>query len=149
MSTKSASVVWLNDQTFVAEMGPHHVLMDSAPAGRASYGPSPMDLALSALAGCTAMDVVSILKKKRQPLTGLVVRVEGERAADHPRRYTKVTVTYEVHGNGLNPAAVQRAVELSDEKYCSVSATFRESAEVVSRIEIIESGDEDGGGGEA
>ncbi len=140
MLTKTASVTWLKDMTFVAQMGAHHLLVDSAPEGRASYGPSPMELALTSLATCTAMDVISILHKQRQPVTGLITRIEGERAADHPRRYTRVTVTFEVHGHALSRDAVERAVALSDEKYCSVTATFREPTEVVSRIEIVDDG---------
>jgi putative redox protein len=143
MANKKVSVTWLRDFTFVAEMGPHHLLIDNAREGREPRGPGPMDLLLTALAGCTAIDVISILEKQRQPVTDLVIHVEGERAADHPRRYTRVTVTYEVHGTGLNLAAVERAVALSEDKYCSVSATLREPTEVVSRIVLVDETAED------
>jgi len=140
MASKSISLTWLRDRTFVAQLGAHHVVIDSAEGGRDSRGPSPMDLALAALAGCTAIDVISILEKQRQPITDLIIRVEGERADEHPRRYTRVTVTYEVHGAGLSRPAVERAVQLSEEKYCSVSATFREPTEIVSQIVLVEDG---------
>jgi putative redox protein len=108
--------------------------------GTDGRGPGPMDMALAALAGCTALDVVSILRKARQPFTGLVVRAEGERAEDHPRRYTRVTVTFEVFGRGVDRGAVERAVALSDERYCSVSATFREPTEIRTVV-VLRGGD--------
>ncbi len=138
MANKKVSLTWLRDWTFVAEMGPHRLVIDNARADRHARGPGPMDLALAALAGCTAIDVISILEKQRQPVTDLVVHVEGERAPDHPRRYTRVTVTYEVHGAGRRRQAVERAVALSEDKYCSVSATFREPTEIVSNIVLVD-----------
>jgi len=138
MSKNSVSLTWLRDWTFVAQVGEHHVVIDNAREGRASRGPSPVKLALAALAGCTAIDVISILEKSRQAVTDLKVTVEGERAADHPRRFTHITVTYEVHGHNLSRSAVERAVRLSEDTYCSVSATFREPTEIVSRIEIVD-----------
>jgi putative redox protein len=136
MARKQATVTWLSDMTFDAEMGSHHILMDSAATAEASCGPSPMQLVLAAVAGCTAMDVVSILRKSRQPFTRVTVRAEGEQAEDHPRRYTHVTLVYEVHGEGLDPTAVERAVRLSDERYCSVSASLKEPVTVSTRIEL-------------
>jgi len=135
MAVKDVTVTHLSGATFDAEMAGHHVMF-----GNDGRGPSPMDLALAALAGCTAIDVASILRKSHQPFTGLVVRAEGERADDHPRRYTRVTVTYEVHGSGVDRGAVERAVALSDERYCSVSATFREPTEIRTAI-VMRGGD--------
>jgi putative redox protein len=134
MANKHIRLTWLRDMTFDAVADGRHLTVDSE-HGR---GLSPMEMALVSLAGCTAMDVVSILKKARQPFTDLVVHVEGERAIDHPRRYTEVTLIFEVHGKGVNLAAVERAVALSEEKYCSVSATFREHAEIRTRIELVD-----------
>ena len=134
MSNKHIRLTWLRDMTFDAEADGRHLTVDSE-HGR---GLSPMELALVSLAGCSAMDVVAILKKSRQPFTDLVVHVEGERAVDHPRRYTQVTLVFEVHGQGLNRSAVERAVALSEEKYCSVSGTFRESVTIGSRIELVD-----------
>ena len=138
MLSKHAEVTWLTGMTFDARSGQHHLMLDSAPTPEASRGPGPMDLLLVALAACTAMDVVSILQKARQPLTGLVVRAEGERATEHPRRYTRVTLVYEVHGTGLDRAQVERAVNLSEEKYCSVSGSLKEQVAIDTRIELDE-----------
>lgn len=137
--TKHAAVTWLTGMTFDAQMGQHHVLLDSAATPEASRGPGPMDLLLASVAGCTAMDVVFILQKARQPLTSLVVRAEGERAADHPRRYTHVTLVYEVRGEGLSAEQVARAVQLSHEKYCSVSSSLAEPVEIRSRLVLNDS----------
>jgi putative redox protein len=134
MTEKTATVTWLTRMTFDARMGAHHVTIDVGPEEGDDRGPSPMDLALAALAACTAMDIVSILRKARQPLDGLVVHAEGHRAADRPRRYTRIVLTYEVHGEGLSRAAVERAVNLSEERYCSVSATFKEPTAIETRI---------------
>lgn len=138
MAKNPVAVTWMTEETFDVSIGSHHFMIDSPPQGRASRGPSPLSLALAGLAGCTAMDVISILQKQRQAVTGLVVRVDGDRAADHPRRYTRIEVTYELRGRNLSPQAVQRAVALSDEKYCSVTATFRQPTEVVNRIVLLD-----------
>jgi putative redox protein len=124
-------------EAYTAEIGSHRVPLDP---GAGVAGPTPVRLLLAGLAGCTAADVVDILRKGRQPIEGLVVRAEGERAPDHPRRYTRITLVYEVRGDGLDPAKVARAVALSEEKYCSVSATLREHVAVDTRIEIRDAG---------
>ena len=136
---KTALVTWQGQMTFNAEMDGQHVTMSTVGESGDNRGPSPSSLLLAALGGCTAMDVVLVLQKKRQPLTGLVVRVEGEQADEDPHRYTRVTVTYEVHGQGVDRAAVERAVALSDEKYCSVSATLKQPTEVCNRVVLVES----------
>jgi putative redox protein len=136
MARKEATVTWLTDMTFDVQMGSHHQVIDSAATPEASRGPSPMQLVMAAVAGCTAMDVVSILKKARQPFTRVAVRAEGEQAEDHPRRYTHVTLVYEIHGEGLDPTVVERAVHLSEERYCSVSASLKEPVTVSTRIEL-------------
>jgi putative redox protein len=103
-------------------------------------GPSPMDLVLAALGGCTAMDVVSILEKMREPLQGFEVHVQGERAAEHPRVYKKIHIHFRVSGEGLDPEKVQKAIDLSQSKYCSVAAMLRASAALTYGWEIIEEG---------
>jgi len=140
--TKSAVVTWLAGMTFDAAVRDHHLMIDAAGGFGHDRGPTPMDLLLVGLAGCTAMDVVSILGKSRQPFDGLAVRIEGERAPDHPRRYTRVVMTYEVHGDGVDRAAVERAVSLSEERYCSVQATLRQAPEIVTRIALVGSAPE-------
>lgn len=106
--------------------------------GGDSDGFSPMELLLTGLAGCTAMDVISILQKKRQEVTGFEVRVEADRADDHPRIFSHITIEYRVTGKNIDRAAVERAVELSETKYCSASAMFAKSATMESRIIILE-----------
>ncbi|HEX8559180.1 MAG TPA: OsmC family protein [Pyrinomonadaceae bacterium] len=99
---------------------------------------TPMELLLVALGGCTAVDVVSILKKKRQQVTGYRVEVSGERRDEHPRAFTRMEVRHVVRGRGVSEAAVAAAVELSETKYCSVAATLRPGVEIVTTYEVIE-----------
>lgn len=99
---------------------------------------TPMEYLLLAVGGCTGADVVSILRKKRQTVTGYRIEVAGHRRDQHPRSYHKIEVKHIVTGHKLDPEAVRRAVQLSDEKYCSVAATVRPTAEIVTTIEIVE-----------
>ena len=99
---------------------------------------TPMELVLLALGGCTGVDVISILKKKRQQVTDYRIEVSGERREDHPRAYTRLFLKHIVRGHGVSEQAVAQAIELSDKKYCSVAATLRGSAEIVTSYEIIE-----------
>jgi putative redox protein len=109
---------------------------DNPPEGE-PVGPSPMDVVLAAAGGCAAMDVVSILEKMREPLRGLEIRVQGERAAEHPRIYTKIHIHFRVSGEGLDPEKVRKAIDLSQSKYCSVAAMLRASGEVTYGWEIV------------
>lgn len=119
----------------------HAVVMDAAAnVGGEDSAARPSELLLIALAGCTGMDVVSILRKKRQPVTGLEVLVQAEQATEHPKRFTAMKVEYRVHGAGVDPAAVRRAIELSESTYCSVGATLREPVTIKSSFTIV-SGD--------
>jgi putative redox protein len=95
-------------------------------------------LLLIALGGCTGVDVVSVLRKKREVVTGYRVEVTGERRDEHPRHFTKMTLHHIIEGRNVKPAAVAQAIELSETKYCSVAATFRPTVEIVSTFEIIE-----------
>ncbi|MBN1977027.1 MAG: OsmC family protein [Anaerolineae bacterium] len=112
-----------------------HVLPEEE---RQEGGPRPMDLLLIGLAGCTAMDVVSVLQKKRQSLTGLQTKVTAERAEEHPKVYTKIHVEYVVTGKGVKPEAVARAIELSETKYCSAMAMLRQTAEITTSYRLVE-----------
>lgn len=115
----------------------HTVVMDAAlEGGGADTGVRPYDLLLVGLAGCTGMDVVSILRKKRQTVTAFWIEVEAERAPDHPKVYTQISVHYHVRGAGISPAAVERAIELSETTYCSAVATLRASAHVATAYTI-------------
>ncbi|HEX8197894.1 MAG TPA: OsmC family protein [Pyrinomonadaceae bacterium] len=104
--------------------------------------PTPVELLMIAVGACTAVDVVSILKKKRQDVTDYRVEVKGMRREEHPRAFTKLEVHHIVRGRAVSSEAVERAVKLSDEKYCSVAATVRPAAEIVTTFEILEEGDE-------
>lgn len=99
---------------------------------------TPMELLLLALGSCTGVDVISILKKKRQRVTDYRIEVSGERRAKHPRGYTRLHVKHIVRGRGVSEQAVSSAIELSETKYCSVAATLRGSAEIISTYEIVE-----------
>ena len=103
---------------------------------------TPMELLLIALGSCTAVDVISILRKKRERVTDYRVLVKGERRAEHPRSYTRLEVRHVLRGHNLSEKAVAQAIELSETKYCSVAATLRPAAEIVSSYEIIEENDQ-------
>ena len=107
---------------------------------------TPMELLLIALGSCTGVDVISILKKQRQQVTDYRIEVSGERREDFPKSYTRLYVKHIVHGRGVSEPAVARAIELSDTKYCSVAATLRGSAEIVTSYEIVEEDNENGPG---
>ena len=99
---------------------------------------SPMELLLLALGSCTAVDVISILRKKRQNVMDYRIEVRGQRREEHPRSYKRMEVHHIITGRNISGQSVAQAVELSDQKYCSVAATFRPTAEIVSSFEIIE-----------
>jgi putative redox protein len=138
-----AKVTFCGGMRFVGQADSGHgVLMDAAPGvGGGNSAARPSELLLIGLAGCTAMDVISILRKKRQPVTGLEVLVHGEQAAEPPKRFTALRVEYRVHGAGVDPEAVRRAVELSEKTYCSVGATLRSSVPISSTVTLVGAGD--------
>jgi len=100
--------------------------------------PSPMELLLLSLGSCTGIDVISILRKKRQNVTEYRIEVRGQRREEHPRSYKRVGVHHIITGRNISERSVAQAIELSEQKYCSVAATFRPTAEIVSSFEIIE-----------
>jgi len=117
----------------------HAVVMDGAPEGGGrNLGPRPMELVLIGTGGCTAYDVVHILRKSRAPVTGCAVAIEAERAADDPKVFTRIHFHFEVTGKGLKPAQVERAIALSAEKYCSASIMLGKTAAVTHDFEIRE-----------
>jgi putative redox protein len=136
----TAKVSWVDGALFVAEAGSGHTFtMDGSPDdGGRNLGARPMEVMLIGMGGCTAIDVVSMLKKQRQDIEGVEVSLVGERASDHPKVYTEVKVVYTVRGRKLNKALVDRAVTLSDEKYCSATAMFRKSARVTHEVVLVE-----------
>ena len=131
----SANVIWTDKDRFVGEATSRHALVIDA--GSEKTANSPMELVLIALCGCTASDVVGILRKKREPFTGLEVRAEGERASGYPAVYTHIKLVYRVSGK-VSAKAMEDAVRLSKEKYCSVSAMLAESASITFEIEHAE-----------
>ena len=136
-----ATIHFAGEDLFVAVTPSGHAQVLDTDTQR-STAASPMELLLIALGGCTAVDVISILKKKRERVTDYRVEVSGERRAEHPRAYTRLEVRHIVRGRGVSEKAVAQAVELSESKYCSVAATLRPAAEIVSSFEIIEEGGE-------
>jgi len=109
----------------------------SSKAGGEDKGFRPLELILVGLAGCTAMDVISILAKKRQEVTAFEVKVHGDQKEDYPRALNRFSVEYIVTGKGVEREAVERAVQLSQEKYCSVSATLRSAGPIETKITIL------------
>ena len=136
-----ARIKWVQDRAFTGESGSGHaVVMGSTtgPEGR-SIGPSPMEMVLIGMGGCTAFDVVHILDKSRQPVEDCVVDLEAERAAADPMVFTSVHLSFVVTGRGLDRAKVERAIELSAETYCSASAMIEKTAEITHELEIVDS----------
>jgi putative redox protein len=132
---QTAAVKWIGEQKFVATSPSGHAMaMDSD--RESNKAPGPMELVLMALGACTATDVVLILKKKRQKLKSLEVVCSGERAVEPPTVWTKLEIVYRLRGE-LAEAAVKHAIELSEEKYCSVSAMLKKTAKVSWRYEIL------------
>lgn len=132
---QTASVRWIDEEKFLAiSPSGHAITLDSD--RESNKAPGPMELVLMALGACTATDVVSILKKKRQPLESLEVICSGERAAEPPSVWVKLEVLYRLRG-ALDEAAVKRTIELSEQKYCSVSAMLQKTAELTWRYEIL------------
>jgi len=131
----SAKAIWTDNERYLGEANSRHaVVMDTAKEKSAS---TPMELVLIALCGCTASDVVGILRKKREPFTSIEVSAEGERAAGYPSVYTQIKLIYRVGGK-VSHKAMEDAVKLSKEKYCSVSAMLEKTAKISAVIEYDE-----------
>ena len=135
---KTVHVTWLQKKQFVGTDDTKHSVVMSAQDEENAVGMSASQLLLVGLGGCTGYDVVSILEKKRQRLTGLEITVTGEQEPDPPWPYRKIHIHYELRGKGLREKAVSDAIELSEEKYCSVAATVRAAAEVTFDYTIVE-----------
>jgi len=129
-----ASLNWTDKDRFVGSATSRHAIVVDTGAEKTAN--SPMELLLIALCGCTAADVVGILRKKREPFTGLEVRAEGERASGYPAVYTAIHLTYFVRGQ-VSKKAMEDAVRLSKEKYCSVSAMLEKTAKITYTIEHV------------
>ncbi len=138
-AAKDAKVVWKEGLAFEGIGGSGFtVSLDTLAEEGGGTGFSPMEVLLVSLAGCTAMDVISILKKKRQDVTSFEVRAHGLRADDHPKIYTDITLEYVVRGHGVDPKAIERAIELSETKYCSVAGMLKKAANITTTFRIEE-----------
>lgn len=137
-----ARVKWIEDSAFVAQSGSgHSVVLDGPPeAGGKNLGVRPMEMVLLGLGGCTAFDVVDILKKKREVISDCVVEISAERADTVPKVFTRIHLHYIVSGSNIKEESVKRAVELSAEKYCSVSMMLNKSATITHDYEVIQTG---------
>lgn len=139
MSKQQVKVDWLENMAFEADVNGHKIIIDAADAvGGEDRGPRPKPLMLTALAGCTGMDVVSILKKMRVKLDGFNVTVDGDLTEEHPKQFYKMHVIYEFTGKDLPLEKLQKAVSLSEERYCGVSALYKKAIELTSEIKIKE-----------
>jgi putative redox protein len=136
--TNTATLTWMGEHRFEARSGSGHSVVTES-VGRAGHqSASPMELMLVAIAGCTAIDVVAILEKMREPLSGLQVEAVASRATQNPKYFTAIELTYRLRGAGLKREKVERAVQLSHSTYCSAVASLRPDCAVTNRIEISE-----------
>jgi putative redox protein len=130
--TIKAQINWTNAMQFVARAGNGPaVVLDS---GEGGSGPSPMEMLLMGVAGCSAIDVIMIMEKKRTQVTGFQVNITGERAEEYPQRYTDIQIEFVLLGKDIKPKAVEQAIELSETKYCGAMASLNADIETTYRI---------------
>ncbi|MEN3014586.1 MAG: OsmC family protein [bacterium] len=136
-----SELIWIEGLRFIGISESNHaiVLDTKKEVGGFESAPSPMELLAISLMGCTAMDVISILKKMRQPVEGFKIYFEGERANEHPKIFTKIKLIYEFKGKELNYENIHKAVELSQQKYCSVSNMLKKSTQIEYEVRIVNS----------
>jgi putative redox protein len=139
MARETVSTKWLENMAFEANVKGHKIILDAEPyVGGENRGVPPKPLMLVALGGCTAMDVISILKKMRVDVDKFNVMVEGELTEEHPKHFNKIHVTYEFTGKNLPMDKLQKAINLSEDRYCGVSAVYKKVMELTSEIKITE-----------
>lgn len=132
--TVNAQLKWIDGLQFVGRTGDGPaIVLDSHDHGS---GPSPMELLLMGVGGCTAMDVISVLEKKRARVSQFEIVLTGERAEEHPKRYTQIHIEYVIYGQDIKPNDVERSIQLSEEKYCSARASL--NAEFSSSFRIVQ-----------
>jgi putative redox protein len=136
--TTEARVTWVEDKRFVGQAASGHAIVIDG--STAKFGASPMELVLMGMAGCTAYDVLDILRKKRQSVSHLAVSARAERADDAPRVFTDIEIEYIVRGRRVEPRAVEAAIKLSKEKYCSASIMLGKTAAIRTTYRIEEEG---------
>lgn len=129
---------WMGKMKFDAVVSGHHLMMDAVlEVGGENAGPRPKELMLASLSGCTGMDVISILNKMRQEVESFNITVESELTEEHPKHYNKLHLIYEFKGNNLDLEKLKKAVDLSQDKYCGVSAVYKKAMELTYEIKII------------
>ena len=135
----SLKLSWLENMSFETEINGHKITIDAAPeVGGQNKGPRPKPFMLLSLAGCTGMDVVSILKKMRVEIEDFNVTVEGELTEEHPKHYSHMKIIYEFKGKNLPMEKLKKAVSLSEERYCGVSAVYKKAMKIDTEIKVVE-----------
>ena len=138
MSTEIVKVNWLQNMAFEADVNGHKIVIDAAESvGGENLGPRPKPLMLVALAGCTGMDVVSILKKMRVEVEAFNVVVEGDLTEEHPKQFSQMRIIYEFKGKDLPMDKLEKAINLSEERYCGVSAMYKKAIGITTEIRIL------------
>jgi putative redox protein len=136
---QSVKTTWVEDMSFSSAIGDHRITMDSADEfGGKNKGPAPKPILLASLGGCTGMDVVSLMKKMRIDVDAFAITAQAEAAPDHPKTYTRIHLIYEFRGKNLPHDKLKKAVDLSQERYCSVSAMLKRAANLTYEIKITE-----------
>jgi putative redox protein len=136
---ESTQLSWKKGMAFEAEIDGYKIMVDATPEnGGTGKGPRPKPLVMVALAGCTAMDVISILQKMRVDIEGLTIKTEGELTEEHPKHFTSIHLIYEFKGKNLPLDKLEKAITLSEERYCGVWATYRKAMGITFEIKTVE-----------
>jgi putative redox protein len=139
MTKQTVDVSWTSNMAFKANVCGHEIMLDlPVEENGQNLGPKPKQLLMVALAGCTAMDVISILKKMRIEPDYFNVKAEGDITEEHPKRYTKIHLVYEFRGKDIPVDKLKKAIDLSHERYCGISATLKNALEITSEIRMLE-----------
>lgn len=135
---KEITVIWKGNMAFEAHVDGFSVMMDATPAaGGTNLGPTPKPLLMASLGGCTGMDVISLARKMRQEVESLEIKLQGTIADEHPMRYQSIHLVYIFKGNNLDPEKLKKAIDLSQERYCGVSATIKAGVLITYEIVIL------------
>ena len=134
----NARVKWTDGYQFVAESKTGHAIVLDSPEG-ADTAATPMELVLQGLCGCTGMDVISILQKMKKDVRKMEISAEAERSEEHPKVFTRIHLRYKIEGKGIDKESVEKAIRLSEDKYCSVAAMLRKSVTLSYDYEVVES----------
>jgi putative redox protein len=138
MTKLSTEITWTSGMAFRADVDGHAIMMDAGEqVGGQNLGARPKPLLLASLGGCTGMDIISILKKMRITPDHFAMKVEGEVTEEHPKQYSKIHITYEFRGKDLPMEQLKKAVDLSQDKYCGISATLSKAVEITTEIRIL------------